>query len=335
MNKQIGIDLGTANTLFYMKGKGIILREPSVVAKNKTTGKVVSVGSDAKKMLGKTPGTIAAFRPLKGGVIADFEVTAEMLHQFFRKINTGGFFNRPNVIICIPYGVTEVEKKAFEDAAFDAMSRTVDLVEEPMAAAIGAGLKISSPRGSMIVDIGGGTTEVAVMSLSGIVVSRSLRMAGDELDDAIVQYVKRRFNIMIGTATAEELKKKIGSVHWSADEAEMDVRGRNMKTGLPTVLHITSADIREATSEQIERLIDCIKSTLENTPPELSADIFDSGIMLAGGGALLRGLPALITERTGLRASVANRPLDCVALGIGKGIENPRILENIVLNRPR
>lgn len=335
MNKQIGIDLGTANTLFYMKGKGIVLREPSVVAKNKVTGKVVSVGSDAKKMLGKTPGTIAAFRPLKGGVIADFDVTAEMIHQFFRKINAGGFFSRPNVIICIPYGVTEVEKKAFEDAAFDAMSRSVDLVEEPMAAAIGAGLRIASPRGNMIVDIGGGTTEVAVISLDGIVVSRSLRVAGDELDDAVVQYVKRRFNISIGTATGEELKKRIGSVHWSADGAEMDVRGRNMKTGLPTTLHMTSGDVREATAEQVDRIIDCIKSTLENTPPELSADIYDSGIMLAGGGAQLRGLPALITERTGLKATVASRPLDCVALGIGKGIEEPRILRHVILSRSR
>lgn len=335
MNKQIGIDLGTANTIFYMKGKGIILREPSVVAKNKLTGKVVSVGSDAKKMLGKTPGTIAAFRPLKGGVIADFEVTAEMLHQFFRKINTGGFFNRPNVIICIPYGVTEVEKKAFEDAAFDAMSRSVDLVEEPIAAAIGAGLRIGSPRGSMIVDIGGGTTEVAVISLDGIVVSKSLRVAGDELDDAIVQYIRRKFNVTVGTITGEELKKRIGSVHWSADSAEMDVRGRNMKTGLPTTLHITSADIREATEEQVGRIIDCIKTTLEITPPELSADIYDTGVTLAGGGALLRGLPELITERTGLRTTVANRPLDCVALGLGKGIEDPRIIRNVVLSRSR
>ncbi len=333
MNKQIGIDLGTANTLFYMKGKGIILREPSVVAKNSVTGKVVSVGSDAKKMLGKTPGTIAAFRPLKGGVIADFDVTAEMLHQFFRKINTGGLFNRPNVLICIPYGVTEVEKKAFEDAAYDAMSRSVDLVEEPMAAAIGSGLKIGSPRGSMIVDIGGGTTEVAVISLDGIVVSRSLRVAGDELDDAIVQYIRRRFNVTIGVATGEELKKRVGSVHWSADNAEMDVRGRNMKTGLPTTLHINSADVREAMSEQVDRIIDCIKSTLETTPPELSADIFDSGIMLAGGGALLRGLPSLITERTGLKVNVAAKPLDCVALGLGRGIEDPRLIRNVVLSR--
>ncbi len=333
MNKQIGIDLGTANTLFYMQGKGIILREPSVVAKNSTTGKVVSVGSDAKKMLGKTPGTIAAFRPLKGGVIADFDVTAEMLHQFFRKINTGGFFNRPNVIICIPYGVTEVEKKAFEDAAFDAMSRSVSLVEEPMAAAIGAGLRIASPRGSMIVDIGGGTTEVAVISLDGIVVSRSLRIAGDELDDAIVQYIRRRYNIAIGVATAEEIKKRIGSVHHTADFGEMDIRGRNMKTGLPITVTITSAAIREATSEQVERIVDCIKATLENTPPELSADIFDSGITLAGGGAMLRGLPELIGDRTGLLATVANKPLDCVANGLGKGIEDPRIIRNVILRR--
>ncbi|MEE0970010.1 MAG: rod shape-determining protein MreB, partial [Clostridia bacterium] len=237
------------------------------------------------------------------------------------------------VYICIPYGVTEVEKKAFEDAAYDAMSRSVDLVEEPMAAAIGAGMRIGSPRGNMIVDIGGGTTEVAVISLDGIVVSRALRVAGDELDDAIVQHVKRQFNVTIGMTTAEELKKRIGSVHWSADNSEMDVRGRNMKTGLPTTLHLTSADIREATDEQIYRIIDCIKTTLENTPPELSADIYDSGITLAGGGALLRGLPELITERTGLKVTVANRPLDCVALGIGKGIEDPRIIRNVILKR--
>lgn len=333
MNKQIGIDLGTANTLFYMKDKGIVLREPSVVAKNSATGKVVSVGSDAKKMLGKTPGTIVASRPLKGGVIADFDVTAEMLHQFFRKINMGGFFNRPNVIICIPYGVTEVEKKAFEDAAFDAMSRSVDLVEEPMAAAIGSGLRVASPRGNMIVDIGGGTTEVAVISLDGIVVSTSLRTAGDELDDAIVQYIKRKYGLKIGALTGEELKKRVGSVHWTADTEEMEVRGLDMQTHLPSTIVVRSADIREATEEQINHIVEGIRNTLDKTPPELSADIYDAGIMLAGGGALLRGLPALITERTGLRVNVAPKPLDCVALGIGKGIEDPRILRHVILER--
>ncbi len=333
MNKQIGIDLGTTNTLFFMKGKGIVLREPSVVAKNSITGKVVSVGSDAKKMLGKTPGTIAAFKPLQDGVIADFDVTSQMIHQFFRKINTGGFFNRPSVIICIPYGVTEVEKKAFEDAAYDAMSKAVDLVEEPMAAAIGAGLKIASPRGNMIVDIGGGTTEVAVISLDGIVTARSLRTAGDELDEAIVSYVRRQYSVAIGTSTGEDLKKRIGSVHPDADFEETEIRGRDLRTGLPIVLRLSSADMRYAMEEQIEKIIDCIKNTLEFTPPELSADIYDRGITLAGGGALLRGLPTLITERTGLRVNVANRPLDCVALGIGKGIEDPRLLRNVVLRR--
>lgn len=333
MNKQIGIDLGTANTLFYMKGKGIVLREPSVVAKNSISGKVVSVGSDAKKMLGKTPGTIAASRPLKGGVIADFDVTAEMLHQFFRKINMGGLFNRPNVIICIPYGVTEVEKKAFEDAAFDAMSRSVDLVEEPMAAAIGSGLRVASPRGNMIVDIGGGTTEVAVISLDGIVVSTSVRTAGDELDDAIVQYIKRKYGLKIGTLTGEELKKRVGSVHWTADTEEMEVRGLDMQTHLPSTIVVNSTDIREATEEQVNHIVEGIRNTLDKTPPELSADIYDAGIMLAGGGALLRGLPALITERTGLRVNIAPKPLDCVALGIGKGIEDPRILRHVILER--
>lgn len=333
MNKQIGIDLGTTNTLFFMKGKGIVLREPSVVAKNSMTGKVVSVGSDAKKMLGKTPGTIAAFKPLQDGVIADFDVTTQMIHQFFRKINTGGFFDRPSVIICIPYGVTEVEKKAFEDAAYDAMSKSVDLVEEPMAAAIGAGLRIAGPRGNMIVDIGGGTTEVAVISLDGIVTARSLRTAGDELDEAIVNYVRRQYGVAIGTSTGEDLKKKIGSVHPTADHEETEIRGRDLRTGLPSVLRLNSADMRYAMEEQIEKIIDCIKHTLEGTPPELSADIYDRGITLAGGGALLRGLPTLITERTGLRVNVANRPLDCVALGLGMGIEDPRLLRHVVLRR--
>ena len=322
MSKQIGIDLGTTNTLFFMKGKGIVLREPSVVAKNSVTGKVVSVGSDAKKMLGKTPGTIAAFKPLKDGVIADFDVTTQMIHQFFRKINTGGFFDRPSVIICIPYGVTEVEKKAFEDAAYDAMSKSVDLVEEPMAAAIGAGLRISGPRGNMIVDIGGGTTEVAVLSLGGIVLSTSLRTAGDEIDDAIVQYIKKKYNILIGEITAEMLKKKIGSVHPAVDRGVMEIRGRNLLNGLPAIINVSSAEIREAMHEQVVHIVEAIRNTLENTPPELSSDIYDSGIMLAGGGAMLGGLDALVTHVTGIRATVAKAPLDCVAVGIGHVIEN-------------
>lgn len=333
MSKYLGIDLGTANTLLYMKGKGIILREPSVVAVDQMHKRVVAVGGDAKKMIGKTPGNIVAYRPMKDGVIADFDVTAKMLHSFFNKVNAGGVLSRPSVVICIPYGVTEVERRAVEDATFEAGAKNVSLIEEPLLAAIGSGLKISGPRGSMIVDIGGGTTEVAVISLNGIVISHSLRAAGNQLDEAIVQYMKREYKILIGDGTAEALKKNIGSVHPSMDRGEMEIRGRNLRTGLPAVMTVTSAQIRDAMSEQVEQIIGCIRQALENTPPELSADIFDFGIMLAGGGALLGGLPTLITERTGVRVTVAKKPLDSVVLGIGRCIEGEH--EELVRYRAR
>ncbi len=321
MSKYLGIDLGTANTLVYMKGKGIILREPSVVVVDQSKRRVVAVGGDAKRMLGKTPGNIVAFRPLKDGVIADFDITAKMLHSYFNKVHAGGVLSRPSVVICIPYGVTEVERRAVEDATFEAGAKNVALIEEPIASAIGSGLKIAGARGSMIVDIGGGTTEVAVISLGGIVISHSIRVAGNSLDEAIVQYMKREYKVLIGDSTAEALKKDIGSVHPSMDRGEREIRGRNLRTGLPAIMTINSAQVREAMREQIEQIIDTIRLALENTPPELSADIFDFGIMLAGGGALLGGLPALITERTGVRVTVAKRPLDSVALGIGRIIE--------------
>lgn len=322
MSKSIGIDLGTANTIVYVKGKGIALREPSVVAVEARSKRVVEVGNDAKLMLGKTPGSIIAMRPLKDGVIAEFDYTTQMLRRFFKKVSGNTLFSRPKVMICVPYGVTEVEKRAVQDVTLEAGAQSVGLIEEPIAAAIGSGLKVESARGSMIVDIGGGTTEVAVTSLGGIVLSTSLRTAGDELDDAIVSYVKRKYNILIGEVTAEYLKKSIGSVHPTADRGIMEVRGRNLLNGLPAIITITSGEIREAMSEQIGHILECIKTTLENTPPELSSDIYDNGIMLAGGGALLSGLAVLISQVTGIRATIAKAPLDSVAIGIGHVIEN-------------
>ncbi|MCD7747378.1 MAG: rod shape-determining protein [Firmicutes bacterium] len=322
MGRSIGIDLGTANTIVCVKGKGIVLREPSVVAIESRTGKVVAVGSDAKRMLGRTPGSITAMRPLKDGVIAEFDVAAAMLHQFFKKVSGNTMLTRPRVVICIPYGVTEVEKRAVEDATLEAGAQSVALIEEPIAAAIGTGLKIESPRGNMIIDIGGGTTEVAVISLGGIVLSNSLRVAGDELDEAIVNYMRRKFNILIGESTAERLKKEIGSIHPAADRGEREVRGRNLLSGLPMTVTINSANIREAISEEITHIVDALSATLESTPPELSGDIYDNGIMLAGGGALLGGLNILLSQLTGIRVIKPRRPLDAVALGIERVLES-------------
>lgn len=322
MSRSIGIDLGTANTIVYVKDKGIALREPSVVAVETRSKKVVAVGMDAKHMLGKTPGSIIAMRPLKDGVIAEFDFTTQMLRHFFKKVSGNTIFSRPKVMICVPYGVTEVEKRAVQDVTLEAGAQSVGLIEEPIAAAIGSGLKVESARGSMIVDIGGGTTEVAVTSLGGIVLSTSLRTAGDELDEAIVNYIKRKYNILIGEVTAEYLKKSIGSVHPAADRGVMEVRGRNLLNGLPAIITVNSAEIREAMGEQLSHIIECIRTTLENTPPELSSDIYDTGIMLAGGGAMLAGLDILITQVTGIRAMVAKNPLDSVAIGIGHVIEN-------------
>jgi len=322
MSKSIGIDLGTANTIVYVRGRGITLREPSVVAVESRSKRVVAVGNEAKLMLGKTPGSITAMRPLKDGVIAEFDYTTQMLRHFFKKVSGNTVFSRPRVMICVPYGVTEVEKRAVQDVTLEAGAQSVGLIEEPIAAAIGSGLKVESARGSMIVDIGGGTTEVAVTSLGGIVLSTSLRTAGDELDEAIVSYIKRKYNILIGEVTAEYLKKSIGSVHPAADRGVMEVRGRNLLNGLPAIITVNSAEIREAMGEQLAHIIDCIRTTLENTPPELSSDIYDNGIMLSGGGALLAGFDVLITQVTGIKAMIAKNPLDSVAVGIGHVIEN-------------
>ncbi|MBR1833296.1 MAG: rod shape-determining protein [Ruminiclostridium sp.] len=321
--KDIGIDLGTANTLVYMRGKGIIIREPSVVAVDVKYERVRYVGQEAKDVIGRTPGSIVAVRPLKDGVIADFDMTTSMLQEFISKAVKGRKFVKTRVIICIPSGVTAVERRAVKEAAQSAGAKRVSIIEEPMAAAIGAGLPVAEPTGSMIVDIGGGTSEVAVISLGGIVTSRSVRVAGDEFDNAIINYIKKRYNLLIGERTAENIKIAIGSAYpYSDHEPEMDIKGRNLLNGLPENITITSAEIREALLEPLSHVVEAIKVTLEKTPPELSADIIDQGIMLAGGGALLKGLDKLINKETGMPVKVAERPLDCVADGTGKVLEN-------------
>jgi rod shape-determining protein MreB and related proteins len=323
MSKDMGIDLGTANTLVYVKGKGIVLREPSVVAINSVTRKVLAVGEEAKKMIGRTPGNIVAIRPLKDGVIADFDVTQTLLKKFIEKITARSAFASPRIIVCYPSGVTEVEKRAIDEATKQAGAREVVLMEEPMAAAIGAGLPVDEPTGSMIVDIGGGTTEVAVISLEGIVTSKSLRIAGDELDQAIISYIKKEYNLAIGERTAEAVKMELGSAFESEDEEEksMAIKGRDLISGLPKTIDVTQAQIREALKEPVAAIIDAIKTTLEKTPPELAADIMEKGIMLAGGGALLGGLDKLINHETHMPVHIAEAPLDCVALGAGKALD--------------
>lgn len=324
-SKDIGIDLGTANTIVYMRGKGIIIREPSVVAVDVKMDRVRYVGQEAKDVIGRTPGSIVAVRPLKDGVIADFDMTTSMLQEFIRKALKGRAFagSRVRVIICIPSGVTAVERRAVKEATQNAGAKRVSIIEEPMAAAIGAGLPVADPTGSMIVDIGGGTSEVAVISLGGIVTSRSVRVAGDEFDSSIINYIKKKYNLLIGERTAENIKIAIGSAYPYADnEPSMDIKGRNLLNGLPENITVTSEEIREALSEPLSHVIEAIKVTLEKTPPELAADIIDQGIMLAGGGALLKGLDLLIHAETGMPVKVAERPLDCVADGTGKVLEN-------------
>ncbi len=319
--KEIGIDLGTANTLVYMRGKGIIIREPSVVAVDTRTDRAKYVGQEAKDVIGRTPGSIVAVRPLKDGVIADFEITTTMLQEFIKKALKGSLFSKAHVVICIPSGVTAVERRAVKEAAENAGAKKVNIIEEPMAAAIGAGLPVSEPQGSMIVDIGGGTSEVAVISLGGIVTSRSVRCAGDAFDAAIINYIKKKYNLLIGERTAENVKIAIGSAFPMEQETEMEIKGRNLLNGLPENIRVTSAEIREALAEPLSNVIEAIKVTLEKTPPELAADIIDQGITLAGGGANIRGLDKLINKETGMPVYVADSPLDCVADGTGKVLE--------------
>lgn len=328
MSKDMGIDLGTANTLVYIKGKGIVLREPSVVAVNLDTKRVLAVGNEAKKMIGRTPGNIVAIRPLKDGVIADFDITETMLKSFINKVNPKGTITSPRIVICFPSGVTEVEKRAIEDATRSAGARHVVLMEEPKAAAIGAGLPVAEPSGSMIVDIGGGTTEVAVIALGGIVTCKSLRIAGDELDQAIITYIKKEFNLMVGERTAETVKIELASAFDTGENRVMDIKGRDLVTGLPKTIEINEDQIREAIKEPIYSIIDAIKTTLEKTPPELSADIMERGIMLAGGGALLHNLDKLINHETHIPVNIAENPLDCVAIGAGKALANLDKLES-------
>lgn len=320
ISRDMGIDLGTANTLVYVKGKGILLREPSVVAMNSINKKVLAVGEEAKKMIGRTPGNIVAIRPMRDGVIADFDVTQIMLKKFISKV-IGRGFTSPRIIVCYPSGVTAVEKRAIDEAARQAGAKEVVLMEEPMAAAIGAGLPVDEPTGSMIVDIGGGTTEVAIISLEGIVTSKSLRVAGDDFDQAIINYIKKEYNLMIGERTAETVKMELGSAYETGEEKTMDIKGRDLVSGLPKTITITESQIRSALKETIASIIDAIKTTLEKTPPELAADIMEKGIMLAGGGALLRGLDKLINSETHMPVHIAESPLDCVALGAGKALD--------------
>ncbi len=325
----IGIDLGTANTLVHVKDHGIVLREPSVVAVKSGTNMVLAVGDDAKRMLGRTPGNIVAIRPLKDGVIADYEVTEAMLRHFVRKVHKRRFFSRPRIVIAVPSGITEVEKRAVKESAAAAGAREVHLIEEPMAAAIGVGLPVQEAAANMIVDIGGGTTEVAIIALSGIVYSRSVRVAGDELDEAIIQYMKRAYNLMIGERTAEEMKIRMGSAYPQKRETSVEVKGRDLVAGLPKTITITSSEIRESMLDPLNIIVESVRVTLERCPPELSADLVDRGIVLAGGGALLRGMDKLLTEETGLPVHVAEDPLSAVAEGTGKVLEELDFLKRV------
>lgn len=322
LNRDMGIDLGTANTLVYIKGKEVIIREPSVVAIQVESKELLAVGKEAKRMIGRTPGNIVAIRPLKDGVIADFDITQDMLNHFIKLAYKRKPLFQPRIVVCVPSGVTEVEKRAVEEATIYAGAREVYLIEEPMAAAIGAGLPVEEPRGSLIVDIGGGTTEVAVISLGGIVTSQSIRVGGDELDEAIERYIKKEYNLMVGEKTAEEIKMNIGSADKDKEKETMEISGRNLVSGLPKTIEISSIEIYEALKESVGRIIEAIKTALEETPPELASDIIEQSIVLTGGGALLDGIDKAIAEETGMPVRLADNPLDCVAIGTGLALEN-------------
>jgi len=335
LSRDMGIDLGTANTLVYVSGKGIVLQEPSVVAIDQDEKVPLAVGEDAKRMLGRTPGNVVALRPLRDGVIADFDTAELMLKHFISRVHEGKTLVAPRVVIGIPSGVTGVERRAVMDAASQAGARDVYLIDEPVAAAIGAGLPVAEPTGNMIIDIGGGTTEVAVLSLQGTVLSESVRVAGDELSESISQYMKKVHNLVIGERTAEEIKIMIGSAYPVDDDATMEVRGLHLLSGLPRTVTVKSAEIRESMAEPLSVIVDAVKRTLERTPPELAADIIDRGIMLAGGGALLKGLDTLISHETGIVVHVAADPLSCVVLGTGRVLENFKQLERVFSGRSR
>ncbi len=332
-SKDLAVDLGTANTLVYVKGRGIVLREPSVVAIEKESKQILAVGEEAKRMLGKTPGNIVAIRPLRDGVITDFEVTEAMLSYFIKRVHNRRSFVRPRIVVAVPSGITQVERRAVVDSAHSAGAREVYLIEQPMAAAIGAGLPVQEPVGNMIVDIGGGTTEIAVISLSGIVYSYSLRVAGDEIDEAIIQYIKRKYNLIVGERTAEKIKIALAAAHPDAvKNEEMEVKGRDIAEGVPKGVKVTSQEIMEAIVDPVNQIVDAVKESLEKIPPELSADLTERGIVLAGGGALLSGLDLLLTERTGLPVIVADDPLTCVVMGAGKVLEELTLLKKVSLS---
>ena len=332
--KDIGIDLGTASVLVYVKGKGVVLNEPSVVAMDKTTGKLLKVGTDAQAMLGRTPGNIIAIRPLREGVISDYDMTERMLKEFIHKVAGFSFF-KPRVIICVPSGITEVEERAVIDAGIQAGARKVYLIEEPVAAAIGAGIDITQPDGHMVVDIGGGTADIAVISLSGGVESASIKIAGDQLNEAVVKYMRRKHNLLVGERTAEEMKKQIGCVFPKDEEETMDVKGRCLLTGLPKVVTVSSTEMMDAFEEPVERIMEAIHSVLERTPPELVADVSTNGIIMTGGGSLVYGFDKLVTARTGLHTTVADDAISCVVLGTGKSLDSLNAMQDGTMNLSR
>ena len=335
LGRDLAVDLGTANTLVYERGRGIVLNEPSVVAINQNTGGIVAVGAEAKRMVGRTPGNIVAIRPLKDGVIADFDTTERMLRYFIQKVHKRRFLAKPRVVICVPSGITGVEQRAVKDAGYAAGARKVYIIEEPMAAAIGAGLPIHEPTGNMVVDIGGGTSEVAVISLGGVVSSLSIRTGGDELDDALVQFVKKEYSLMLGERTAEEIKTTVGTAFPVPDESSAELRGRDLVTGLPRTIVVTAEEIRRALDEPLTRIVDAVKTTLDRTPPELCGDIMDRGIVLTGGGALLKGLDERLRHETGMPVIIAEQPLNCVVNGSGKCVEEFEALQQVLISEPR
>ena len=335
MGRDMAIDLGTANTLVYVRGRGIVLNEPSVVAINQTTGGILAVGLEAKKMIGRTPGNIVAIRPLKDGVISDFDTTERMLRYFIQKVHKRRHFAKPRLVVCVPSGITGVEQRAVKDAGDAAGARKVYIIEEPMAAAIGAGLPIHEPTGNMVVDIGGGTTEIAVISLGGIVAVQSIRVGGDELDQAIIAWVKREYSLLLGESTAEQIKISIGSAFPSPGEPDAEIRGRDLVSGLPKTILVTADEIRKAIEEPVSRIIEAVKSTLDTCPPELSGDIMDRGIVLTGGGALLHGIDERLRHETGIAVNIAENPLHAVVMGTGRCIEEFEALEKVLISEPR
>jgi rod shape-determining protein MreB len=331
LGRDMAVDLGTANTLVYVRGRGIVLNEPSVVALNTNNGQIVAVGAEAKRMIGRTPGNIVAIRPLKDGVIADFDVTERMLRYFIQKVHRRSYMAKPRLVVAVPSGITGVEQSAVKEAGHQAGARRVYIIEEPMAAAIGAGLPIHEPTGNMVVDIGGGTTEVAVISLGGIVTSQSIRVGGDELDQAIITFGKKEYSLMLGERTAEEIKMALGSAFPSEDEPHAEIRGRDLVSGLPKTVVISAAEVRKAIEEPVNLIVDAVKNTLDKCPPELAGDVMDRGIALTGGGALLRGLESRIREETGMPVQVADNPLDSVVLGTGKCVEDFETLRQVLV----